>query len=96
MFEDGSELKVIEQGAFIGCSALEQIVLPEGLEKIGLFAFYKTNLESIEFPVSLRTVSQGTFAKCKSLKRAKFCEGLEVLGTSEYANDGTWFYGVFQ
>lgn len=39
VFEEGSRLKTISEGAFRGCSSLKKIDLPEGLEKIGIFAF---------------------------------------------------------
>ena len=52
------------------------------METIGLFAFYNTGLESVEFPESLRTVAQGAFSDCKSLKSVILNEGLEVLGTN--------------
>ena len=39
VFEDGSTLKTIGDAAFTGCSALEKIVLPEGLEEIGFGSF---------------------------------------------------------
>ena len=74
---------------------MNTIEFAEGLEKIGLFAFYQTDIESIVLPGSLRTISQGTFANCRRLKTVKFADGLEVLGTDEYENDNQWFYGVF-
>lgn len=67
----------------------------KGIEKISLFAFFQTGLESVEFPDSLRTIAQGAFAKCRNLRSVKFCEGLEVLGTDECADDGELYYGVF-
>ena len=66
------------------------------METIGLFAFYNTGLESVEFPESLRTVAQGAFSECMYLKSVKFCEGLEVLGTEEYEEDGKPWRGVFE
>lgn len=68
----------------------------EGLEKIGLFAFYESGLEQVELPGSLRVVAQGAFARCASLRTAEFCEGLEALGTVKYPVNGGFYYGVFQ
>ena len=68
----------------------------EGLEKIGLFAFYQSAIESVVFPASLRMLSQGAFARCKFLANAKFEEGLEVLGTDARADNGEPWAGVFQ
>lgn len=71
-------------------------MLPNALEKIGLFAFYKTGLESFKSPTSLREVAQGAFAECQSLKTVELSEGLEVLGTDEYRDDGRTWCGVFE
>ena len=75
---------------------MKNIVFPNALEKIGISAFYKTSLEYVELPASLREISQGAFAECKSLKVAKFGEGLKTLGTDEYPDDNKIYYGVFQ
>ena len=86
-------LKRIERGAFQNCANFRNILLPEGLEEIGLDAFRESGLESIAFPASLRTVHQGAFAKCKNLKTAVLNEGLEALGTDEYKDnyDDYWY-----
>ena len=55
----------------------------------------ESELESVEFPASLKTVAQAAFAGCKNLKTVKFNEGLEVLGTDEYFDDGGMYFGVF-
>ena len=92
MFEDGSALKKIGPNAFYGCIRLASFALPEGLEEIGMYAFYQSDICSVTFPASLRIVAQGAFAGCKSLKTAVLNEGLEVLGT----DDGKKLGGVFQ
>ena len=95
VIEEGSKLKTIEMDAFQNCNSLVRINLPEGLEKIGIFSFWETGLENIEFSASLRTIAYGAFAKCKSLRTVKFNEGLEVIGTDEYTDKGGMWYGVF-
>ena len=72
------------------------MVFPKALEKIRIFAFFKTGLESFKPPISLGEVAQGAFAECKSLKSVKLNEGLETLGTDEYADNGGTWYGVFE
>ena len=96
MFEEGSALKKIGPNAFYGCTNLASVTIPEGLEEIGMYAFYQSDIVSVTFPSSLRTVAQGAFANCKSLKTAVLNEGLEVLGTNEYKDNGDWYSGVFQ
>ena len=39
-FEDGSNLDIIGAGAFNDCASLSQIVIPNGVSKIGDYAFY--------------------------------------------------------
>lgn len=96
IFEEGSTLKTIGQEAFRGCINLTRAVLPEGLEKIDLYAFSESGLENVTFPPSLRTVSQGAFSKCKNLRETRLNEGLEVLGTSDCKQNGEMHDGVFQ
>ena len=72
------------------------MVFPKALEKIRIFAFFKTGLESFKPPISLGEVAQGAFAECKSLKSVELNEGLETLGTDEYADNGGTWCGVFE
>ena len=72
------------------------MTFPDCLEKIDLFAFFQTGLESVQLPPSLRTVAQGAFACCESLRSVQFGEELETLGTDEHSDDGMAYYGVFQ
>ena len=48
---------MIEKGSFNECESLKSVVFPKALEKIGLFAFFKTGLESFKPPVSLREIA---------------------------------------
>ena len=50
-------LKIIERDAFYQCKNLKCVKLSEGLEKIGLQAFFGSGVENVEFPASLRVVS---------------------------------------
>lgn len=95
VFEVGSRLKTIGNGAFYQCSGLTAIDFPEGLERIGMFAFSQSGLESVTFPASLRTISQAAFTKCEHLRTVMFRDGLEVLGTDEFLN-GSPAVGVFK
>ena len=91
-----NSLKTIEEDVFLQCESLNNIVFPNALEKIGLFAFYKSGLENVKFPTSLREIAQGAFAECTSLETVEFGEGLEVLGTDEYPNEGGVWSGLFE
>ena len=96
VFEEGVRLTTIGKHAFCNCNNLSRMIFPEGLEEIRLGALFRSGLESVELPASLRTIAQASFARCESLKTVKFSEGLEVLGTDEYPDDGGRWCGVFE
>ena len=55
-------VKTIGESAFTYCTALEGIILPEGLTKIDDTAFMSTNsLTSVDFPQSLTYISESAF-----------------------------------
>ena len=56
VIEEGSRLTRIGLNAFIKCSSLAKINLPEGLTEIAPLAFFETALENITFPASLRKI----------------------------------------
>lgn len=102
MFKDGtvsqskSLLTVIGEEAFRGCSNLEFIDFPAGLEEIRINAFCESGLESVRTPSAVRVICPRAFFWCENLKTAVLNEGLEALGTEEYRDDDDGaFYGVF-
>lgn len=61
---DTNTFKSIGSGPFISMTKVKEVVLPEGLEKIGRYAFhYATSLEKINFPSSLKQIDFGAFNK---------------------------------
>ena len=66
---------------FPGNMSINKVILPEGLESIGYDAFrYCKNLESIEFPSSLKYINHNAFNGCEKLSRVVFPAGLEKIG----------------
>ena len=62
---------------FYGCSQLKEVVLNEGLHKIGKWAFIDcTTLVRIELPSTLRTIGVSAFNSCESLSDIVLNEGL--------------------
>ena len=66
---------VIEEGvtsvcdyAFLGCTKLKAVTLPEGLLSIGVKSFENTNIKKITIPSSVRKIGQCAFWGCKKLK----------------------------
>ena len=61
--------KVRRHQAFRDCTSLTSIVIPEGVTKIGDFAFLRcTALTSIVIPKSVTTIGQGVFNFCSNLQ----------------------------
>ncbi len=53
-------------GTFMGCNDLRQVQLPEGLQKIGGYAFVGTALEEISIPASVTECTN--FTGCRELR----------------------------
>lgn len=61
------DIRVIDAGAFAG-SSIRRIVIPEGVESIGDYAFYACSaLEEISLPKSLKRIGKGAFAACHNI-----------------------------
>ncbi len=72
---------------YIGDSTITTVIIPEGVEKIGPYAFANlTALKTVVLPSTLKTISQGAFYGCTSLTTIK---GLENV---QFINQGA-FYG---
>ena len=76
-FRNSKKIKkvVIEKGvtsicdyAFLGCTKLRTLILPDGLLSIGVKSFVNTNIKKLTIPSSVRTIGQCAFWGCKRLK----------------------------
>ncbi|KAL7538587.1 hypothetical protein ACHAXR_008657, partial [Thalassiosira sp. AJA248-18] len=81
-----STLTEIGVDSFWGCIQLKEVVLNEGLQKIGQFAFAKCkSLESIKFPSTLSEVGKYAFHNCANLLEVGLNEGLQKIGEGAFA-----------
>lgn len=77
--------RVIADDAF-ACAAAEEVILPEGLEHIGVNAFANNcRIKSIILPKSLKSLGERAFGGCISLKQVTLC-GEEPQGFPEAFN----------
>ena len=60
-------LKAIEPEAFHGATALDEVVLPEGITAIGSRAFADSSLKSINLPRSLTSIADDAFENSPNL-----------------------------
>lgn len=63
-------VRVIQRDAFNGYHTLEEVILPNTLERIEWTAFKRTSLKSIILPESIKYVSSYAFSTCLKLERA--------------------------
>jgi len=78
---EGVPVKAIGEHAFGGHqSNLVKVVIPEGVEKIGEYAFTNApKLETVILPSTLKTVGRGAFKDCSYLKNIELPDGLLSL-----------------
>lgn len=57
--------KTIDENVFKDCNNITTFSIPEGIEKIGNFAFYGLTLQELRIPSTIKEMSSGAFAWCK-------------------------------
>ena len=77
----------INDRAFVCCTSLTSVTIPDGVKSIGDNAFWSTSLTSVNIPNSVTNIGVGAFAVCKSLTSATFPNSVTSVG------DGV-FYGT--
>ncbi len=78
----GGSVRSIANFAFRNQSpdSLRSIILPEGLEAIGNWAFgYIEHLTSVSIPSTVQTIGTDAFAYCSNLRSVEFGEGLMTV-----------------
>ena len=66
-YEVPDGVRILGKCSFSGCdSLLEEVILPEGLEEIGEYAFYNSNIEKLVLPDSLRVIGDSAFYDLES------------------------------
>ncbi len=74
---------------YIGESTITKVVLPEGIERIGAYAFANlTALEEIVLPSTLEAIEYGAFYGCTALKKISFSgeNNLKIINKSAFEN----------
>ena len=85
---EGKEIKTLGDFAFLECSALAEIELPEGLESIGKQAFGKCkSITKLTTPSTLKTIGELAFYGCEGLN----ADGALTLSASiEHIGEGAF------
>lgn len=85
--EGGEELPVKEIGekAFLRCEQLRSVILPEGLEVIGVNAFTFCGLTQIDIPETVTTIGFAAFGGCEYLKEVTVPQSVTSLDVRAFA-----------
>ena len=94
VFSGAKELKSVEfeygmlsipGGALQGCSSVTKVLIPNGIKRIGDFAFcWCENLTSIEMPDSLTYIDRYAFSNCKSLASVRIPDKVKNIGENAF------------
>ena len=82
----GTGWKEIGNNAFYGCSALKDIVLPEGVEYIRNGAFNGAAIEAIHLPNTLKVIEKNAFV-CEKLKTITIPASVEKIEKFAFQNN---------
>ena len=72
--------ETIPSNAFREMSKLTSAVIPEGVNKLGSYAFYSSGLTSVSLPSTLLTISDYSFYNCDGLTSIVIPEGTTTIG----------------
>ncbi len=81
----------IADEAFLDCSNLTEVILPEDLKIIGAAAFKDCDkLQNVVFPTGVTTIGQEAFYGCKALADVQIPDSVTSIGQDAFA--GTAYY----
>lgn len=89
-FGDKSKLLAINCGVFQNCDALEEVILPANISKIGELAFSchedKDALKELPIPSKLKSIERAAFYGRKGLEKLSFPTSLQTIGDYAFQN----------
>lgn len=74
-------VNTISVGAFSDCDKLDDVYIPEGVERLSLDAFALCdNLKNIYLPQTLKVIERGVFYACSTLEKITVPAGVQEIG----------------
>ena len=71
--------------AFLRCTSLKEVVIPQSVTSIGSSAFnYCTSLEEVVFPEGVISIGEGAFQLCELLKEIVIPDSVTTIGDSAF------------
>ena len=76
----------IGEGAFLGCTDLMSVIIPDSVKSIGSYAFSGcADLTSITIPSSVKSIGKDAFADCRSLTSVIIPDSVKSIGDFAFA-----------
>lgn len=70
---------------YISRNSIEEIILEDGIENIGNYAFFYTfNLETVVIPESVKSIGKSAFMGCENLKNITIPENVTSIGDGAF------------
>lgn len=79
-------LSVLPTEAFLECTNIKSVILPNTLTAIGTQAFWGSSLVSISIPASVEEIRGSAFFGCSSLKTVTFEKGSKLKTVAGFSN----------
>lgn len=80
----GWKVSAVEAYAFSNVKNIQHVVIPEGVEMIGVGAFSGCDLRSISLPGTLTSIEYDAFEACSNLSSVILPDGLEFIGSEAF------------
>ena len=85
----GCPVQYIQPGAFLGCSGLTSITIPDTVTRIGDAAFSDcSGLTSITIPDAVTSIGDAAFFRCSGLASITIPSNVRVIGSDAFARSG--------
>ena len=83
---NGYAVTAIGDGAFVGCSGIAELEIPDTIRSIGMNAFTGcSSLKKVTVPESVTEISSGAFMRCTSLSEVILPDSLTTIGNYAFA-----------
>lgn len=92
----GRSVTEIGADAFSDETWIKEIILPEGIKRIGEYAFNNVGISRIALPESVRSIGAGAFIYCEELTEVRIGADVETIGEwafTDCCEDLTIYYG---
>lgn len=80
--------KIVADQAYYKNQTLKQVVLPDGIEEIGQFAFSRSSITGIEVPQGVKDICYGAFYHCDDLETVSLPITIENVEPKAFAYSG--------